>query len=155
MGKGCAATAKQKWPNISKELAKNLITIGNIPTPILTSSELPYDVLSFPVKPRTVVCNENKTNVVSHMRKQFKPGAVVPGWASVADLNIIKNSAEHLVNLAEDKKYKRIVIPRPGCGAGELNWELVKNVISPILDNRFYIITFPPRGLTKTHYHSL
>ena len=58
MGKGCAYVAKQRYPNIEKRLATNIISEGNIPTMLLSSSEnLPYDILSFPVKPKQVLLN--------------------------------------------------------------------------------------------------
>ncbi|MAG39689.1 hypothetical protein CMI41_01855 [Candidatus Pacearchaeota archaeon] len=142
MGRGCAAQAKSKWPTISRELATNLNVVGNIPSVLFLPSTLPYSVLSFPVKHEHVICNDDKTNVVTHMRSKFEPGQRVPGWASVADSDLIIQSAKHLVRLADTYSYQKIVVPRPGCGAGELNWEQIKPRIDRILDNRFYSITY-------------
>ena len=140
MGRGCAANAKKKWPGIDKELGTNILIIGNVPAHIHETEN--YSVLSFPVKPKYVICNADKSNVVAHMKKQFKPGNRVPGWAAVANIKIIESSAKKLVELADTYGYKKIVLPRPGCGAGELNWENVHPVISLILDERFEVITF-------------
>jgi len=142
MGRGCAAQAKNKWPTLPRELGTNIKTVGNIPSLLFSLAELPYNVLSFPVKPDHVLCNQDKTNVVKHMQPKFDPGMNVPGWAAVADLNLIKESAKALVILANTWNYNKIIIPRPGCGAGELSWENVKPSLSRILDDRFYSITF-------------
>lgn len=64
-------------------------------------------------------------------------------WYEKADINLICNSAIHVLELAEFEEWNKIVIPRPGCGNGGLNWETeVKPVLSPILDDRFVIISF-------------
>ena len=86
-GKGCASRAKSLWHDFDLELAKNIMTVGNVPSHILTKKN--YDILSFPVKPRTIRANEEKSNIVAHMRSRFKTGEIVPGWAAVAQTNII------------------------------------------------------------------
>ena len=139
-GKGCASRAKDLWPSFDLELAKNITTVGNIPTHVLTTKH--YDVLNYPVKPRSLICNQDKSNIVRHMQSRFKPGEVVPGWASIAQTDIIVRSARSLVNLANLMNYKKIVMPRPGCGAGELQWADVYPLIAPILDDRFEVITY-------------
>lgn len=79
------------------------------------------------------------------MRSRFNPGDWVPGWACVADEVIIKRSAEELVSFAGTYGWSQVILPRPGCGAGELSWEQVKPILTQVLDDRFYVITFPPR----------
>ena len=58
-----------------------------------------------------------------------------------ASLEIIETSAYQLVDLANNNPWNTIVLPRPGCGAGELSWEQVEPVVANILDDRFKIIT--------------
>jgi hypothetical protein len=63
-----------------------------------------------------------------------------------ADKVLIENSMKQLVNLANlpenKKKWKSIVIPRPGCGNGGLNWESeVKPILAGLLDERFIIVS--------------
>lgn len=140
MGKGCASRAKEKWSGIDKELGTNIITIGNVPAPLHETKN--YNVLSFPVKPKYIFCNKDKSNVVTHMRKRFNSGEKVPGWAAIANVKIIERSARKLIQLTNMLDYKNIILPRPGCGAGELNWLEVYDIISPILDDRFKVITF-------------
>jgi hypothetical protein len=97
-------------------------------------------IISFPVKP--VTGKSAGTNVVRHMRNQFPEGSTVPGWACVADLKIIKKSCKELVALTDKHGWKKVLLPRPGCGAGELQWAEVKKVIEKYLDNRFVSVTY-------------
>lgn len=115
MGRGCAKEAKDKCPNIENVLGTLLNHYSNV-VHILGKyrKDLPL-VLSFPVKHR---------------------------WSEKADLKLIKKSALELKLIADDHSWQKIIIPRPGCGAGGLDWcSQVKPVIKKILDDRFYIIT--------------
>ena len=58
-----------------------------------------------------------------------------------ADTGLIVKSCQELNKIAFEEKWNKIIIPRPGCGLGGLNWEDVKRVIEPILDDRFFIIS--------------
>lgn len=63
-------------------------------------------------------------------------------WRDKSDIELIKESARQLVHFCDTvaPKASKIIIPRPGCGNGELNWRDVKEILSPMLDDRFYII---------------
>lgn len=142
MGKGCAKEYVERVPNAPRLLAEALQTYGNRPNILSYDDVTQTHVLSFPVKPVGDRANANLSNVVKHMRSRFKPGDWVPGWACVADPRIIANSALELKQLADKYRWAEIVIPRPGCGAGELNWDALKPRLSSILDDdRFLIIT--------------
>ena len=144
MGRGCAHEATKRWEDIDTALGRHLNTRGNIVGLLVTSLAKPNPlyVMSFPVKPKSAACAPDHSNVVKHMRRQFKPGDSVPGWACVADPDLIINSAKQLVTIAERTGWTDIIIPRPGCGAGELSWEEIRPLLEPILDARFSIITF-------------
>ena len=62
-------------------------------------------------------------------------------WRDQASLFLIKASAKSLVKLANELQLDKVVLPRPGCGLGGLRWAVVKTVLEPILDDRFYVIT--------------
>lgn len=144
MGRGVAQQAKNRWPGIDKLLGSAIIQGGNHPYILGTFALQDHShvkVVSFPVKPVFEFCQNDKMNVVTHMRDQFKPGKFVPGWACVADINIIIESAITLQAVADEKKWQYIVLVRPGCGAGELDWATVEPHIAPYLDHCFYIIT--------------
>ena len=140
MGRGCAATAKQKFPNIASELGRNLLTVGNLPTQILSTED--YAVFSFPVKRKSALCQYDKSNVVGHMKDRFQSQQSVPGWALKADKNLIMSSAEGMMEWAEKLNLESVVIPRPGCGAGELVWEDIGPALHKILNDKFSCITF-------------
>lgn len=62
-------------------------------------------------------------------------------WRDNSDINLIKRSATELVKLIDNTAYKRVLMTRPGCGNGRLDWKDVKPAVQNILDNRF-IITY-------------
>lgn len=99
-------------PTISRILGKRILRDGNHVFVLATHNH--QAVVSFPVK---------------------------HSWWEQADSELIRRSAEELVVLANETGWKRIVIPRPGCGNGRLQWEDVKPLLS-CLDDRFEVISF-------------
>lgn len=61
-------------------------------------------------------------------------------WRERSDLDLIKRSALQLYVVAEAMGWNRVILPRPGCANGGLDWEVVKPVLQEILDERFWII---------------
>jgi hypothetical protein len=59
----------------------------------------------------------------------------------VPDLRLIERSCLELVELSDYKGWCRVVVPRPGCGAGGLEWHDVRKILARHLDDRFHIIT--------------
>lgn len=68
-----------------------------------------------------------------------------------ADLNLIEHSTKQLLQkvdslqllLRPENESIRILIPRPGCGLGNLKWENVKPILERYLcDDRFVIFSF-------------
>jgi hypothetical protein len=114
MGQGCALEANKRW-----KLAKKLgsLLLENTDELIrFTLKDEDYDVIAFPVKDH---------------------------WRDKADIAMITESALKLRTLANICQWKKVVIPRPGCGLGKLSWKTqVKPVLKPILDDRFFIIHF-------------
>jgi len=58
------------------------------------------------------------------------------------DPDIIRRSAMELVELADRCHWLEIILPRPGCGNGGLDWKDVRPRIEHILDDRFVVITY-------------
>lgn len=145
MGRGCAQEAATRWPKLPLELG--IATRQNGVRTMVIARHEEITIVSFPVKPAVGKALEDMSNVVGHMRNKFKPGSSVPGWALVADLHLIKTSAEQLARIVEANNWQYVVMPRPGCGAGELDWEEVRAVIEPCLPGDTYnIITWRKFG---------
>jgi len=142
MGRGCAKRAAELMPGLPGILGSHLNNhaVGN-----RVLAHGPWNgmcIVTFPVKDKHEHCMPDKSNVVRHMQKQFKPGDRVPGWACVARLDIIRQSALQLVEVANESSWNYIVLPRPGCGAGELEWLNIRHHLQRCLDDRFYVITY-------------
>ncbi len=117
---------------------------------------LPYHLVSFPTKP--TICGEEDVLPRYSGRRlpathwQLVPEQTYPehiknppmyaGWMARSSLDLIFKSARELDRIATDRKWEAVVLPRPGCGAGELNWAKVGPILSAILDDRFHAITF-------------
>ncbi len=56
------------------------------------------------------------------------------------ELSIIERSCRELVQLADEKQWQEIVVPRPGCGGGGLEWKDVSGIVARHFDNRFTLI---------------
>lgn len=114
MGRGCALEAKTRYPGIEYRIGSTIRGFGNHCHYITFG---PTKLFTFPVKHH---------------------------WREPADLELIKRSATELVALIDSfymSNDSTIVLPRPGCGNGQLLWEQVEPVLSPLLDDRFHVIT--------------
>jgi hypothetical protein len=114
MGRGCAREAADKFPGLAKELGELIEEFGNRVFALGGHGE--RYLYTFPVK---------------------------NNWWEIANLDLIERSTKQLFDLV-DKTYKdnTIVLPRPGCGNGKLEWKEVKPILERYLDDRFYVITF-------------
>lgn len=138
MGKGCAKKATYLFPTIAHKLGTLIGVKGNIPIALFHKNKT--WIYSFPVKPISDIFDGN--NAVRHMKYKFKIGQSIPGWACVAAPALIKQSAKLLTAFIDTTNWTDIIIPRPGCGAGELNWATIKPMLDQYLDDRFSSITF-------------
>ena len=114
MGKGFALQVSERFPGIAKFFGKRVQQQGNVPHlyrnyPLIKESY----IISLPTKHH---------------------------WRDPADIELIKSSIRLLVEIADRNLHlKRIGMTRPGCGYGGLDWNEVKAVIEPLLDDRFIV----------------
>lgn len=63
-------------------------------------------------------------------------------WKDKSSLELILESTKTLVTVTDCMGWNEVVLPRPGCSNGGLDWETeVKPLIEPLLDDRFTIIS--------------
>ena len=148
MGRGIAKQYKDCCSTAQKTLGENLIKYNNNMSILNFEPSTKTIVLSFPVKP-AFIDKYNKSLLVNHMQNKIKYGPM-PGWACKADLNIIEKSLKQLItiipilsNLYNINDYH---LPKLGCGAGELNWDvdvypLIKQYLEP-RPEKFYFWDF-------------
>ena len=141
LGLGCALEAATKYPWFPEALGISLKMHGlRVQAFKNLQYNMSYTLVSFPVKPAYVIANNMSTNIVSHKRWNYGTGVKAPGWAAVADLDLLKRSSHELMELIGLNQWQCVVMVRPGVGAGELTWDEVKTVIEPILDNRVVVV---------------
>lgn len=63
-------------------------------------------------------------------------------WWEDSDISLIERSTQELVAIVNEIGWDSVVLPRPGCSNGRLEWDEVKPVLEKYLDDRFEIITF-------------
>lgn len=158
MGRGTAGEAKRRWPGIERLLGEKLRSYGNrvhqltqaspegITLPLGWMSPrvvVPYHIFSFPTKPEVV----NDAELLISQYRRAHEGHVedlnLPGWMAKSDLELIQESAWELRHLVEKQGIQSVVVPRPGCSAGERDWdtEVRPRLVEPFKDDRFFIIT--------------
>lgn len=119
MGKGIALEATKRFAFIANDLGLYLRKYGNRP---------------FNMGKRVDMLTNKYVNVITFPTKH--------DWHDRSDIELIRTSAMHLVNMADKFKFGTIYLPRPGCANGGLSWEqLVRPTIAPILDDRFVIVS--------------
>lgn len=62
-------------------------------------------------------------------------------WHESADLELIRCSAIDLMQLVDPMAWTTVLLPRPGCGNGRLQWDQVREVIAPLLDDRIAVVS--------------
>lgn len=111
MGRGCALELRDAVPGIDVRLAGLVKRHGNRTMRIGRANG--SDLASLPVKHH---------------------------WKEGADPDLIVRSVKQLVEVADKFRYRKVAIPRPGCGNGRLQWPEIKELIAPLLDDRFTVV---------------
>ena len=148
MGAGVAKLAKEHFPGLPMVTGLRIKMFGHavhlltrdkyVEAPLLAGVRVPYHIISFPTKPGKIYPDEDRNQVLPRYR--HKADKTLPGWMGYANLNIIKHSSEELVELTDKQEWGRVCLPRVGCGFGGLDWEEVRDILSPVFNDRFVIV---------------
>lgn len=122
MGKGIAKDFNQKFSGLALEWGKRTKSYGLI---CHVSKRLLSD---YPTSIKDV-------HLISLPTKY--------NWEKPSDPHLIESSIQQLVRLADHLDLKCILMTRPGCGNGGLNWDdLVQQIqLDKYLDDRFIVIS--------------
>jgi hypothetical protein len=116
MGAGIAKEANNFYPGLAKALGEFICIGGNRVHPLYFDNTWEQLILSFPVK---------------------------HNWWEKADMELIRKSCQELIEYLDvTKPLQNVLLPRPGCGNGKLQWKDVKREIKPLLDDRITVVTF-------------
>jgi hypothetical protein len=116
MGAGIALEAKMKFPSLPEIWGKEVKKRGM--GPVFAVSELEnvnYSIISFPTK---------------------------YDWRTPSSIDLIMGSCRILKRVSDERGWDRILVPRPGCQNGKLEWSFVRSKISKILDDDRFVIVF-------------
>jgi len=122
MGAGVAKIFRDKFSGLDSLAGEIVNKRGSICQIAAIGYEIPDNIL-----PRAL-------NIVAFPTKYH--------WKDPSDALLIEQSAKQLVELADFSGWKAVYLPRPGCANGGLKWAFVKQILEPILDDRFIITTF-------------
>lgn len=111
MGAGQAKTALESFNGIDKRLGKKISATGNHVYKLGRTGN--GVVFSYPTKEH---------------------------YDNDADMDLVIQSAKELLLLVNENNLQNVLLPRPGCGLGKLNWTDVKKELAKILDERFIIV---------------
>jgi len=154
-GKGCAFQFRVFEPLFQIILGQKLRLFGN--NVHLIGKYNDTTIFTFPVKPHSLVVKDPEKDIVSKQAHRFKKGDKAPGYICKARLDIIEKSLKQLLTLMTIHKFNSVLLPRVGCGNGELNWFGVLEVFKKVIGTkqkfyeRIHIASFtsPPKPLTE------
>lgn len=114
MGGGIAKEAVERYPDIDDYYGKLVWLRGNSVWVYRKETDDPA-IISFPTK---------------------------HDWRDPSDLDLIVESTDKLVALADRMHLVKVGLPRPGCGLGGLHWRDVAPILEERLDDRFTVVSF-------------
>lgn len=82
---------------------------------------------------------KSRGNVVSKLTDQLYSFPVKEHWADRASIRLIKKSLERLKEIIKEKPDLVYILPRPGCGNGNLKYKHVRPLLVDLPDNVWII----------------
>jgi hypothetical protein len=160
MGAGIAKEAKERYPELPHNVAFIYDNFGfdthilmtehltKMKNNILTGINITH-IIGFPTKPAWVRVNKTRSNILPYYRTLpfVFAGKDIPGYMGYSDLELIKKSAKYLKKKIELAGFwNRVILPKPGCSHGGLQWNNVKEALKEIGLYQMKEITFIEKG---------
>ena len=118
MGAGVARAAADRYPGIDQRLGGLLGERGNEVHILHRAGAEPWA--------------DEQRSLLAYPTKNH--------WREPSDLELMVAGARRLDQLASENGWQRVIMPRPGCGLGGLDWNReVRPALAPLLDDRFLI----------------
>jgi len=136
MGRGVALQAARSWYGLQKLLGTKLSKKGNR-VRVLTKNDAAVPYLSLPRRTDPLLVAV-PWHIVSFPVKYH--------WKDKADLELIETSCKQLNKLILKRNWRRVLLPKPGCGNGGLNWKKeVRKIVKSYFgkSNKVVIVTEP------------
>lgn len=118
MGRGCAKEARDRFRGIDTIIGTFVTRFGNRCFKLAMGSQAD---------------GSDRWHLVTFPTKHDDP-------QEESDPMLIAESAEQLVDMADKFGWTEVVVPRPGCGNGGLDWVDVRELLVDVLDDRFVIV---------------
>lgn len=152
MGRGCAREAAERFSShkLPSQLGQELREKGNhvflFKLALLDGTDAALlEIVSITEKPADALVSMLRT-VIESPKFSLVTFPVKHHWREEADRILIAQSVVELQGLTDEMGWKRVAMPRPGCGNGRLPWDGedgVKKILWPHLDERFIVVTQP------------
>ena len=94
---------------------------------------------------------KSRKNIVSHLTAQLYSFPVKEHWADRANMRLIKRSVSSLKEMIKENPNLVYILPRPGCGNGNLKWKNVKPLLEDLPDNVWVICDWNDPQWEKEH----
>lgn len=125
MGAGIAKVFAKKYPTLAKDFGKTVLQMrakGYVPNVFLAH------------EPTLKPTREYSPRIVYFATKD--------DWRKPSTLEIIEESLKQLTKLSRLNTWDKVVLPKPGCSNGGLDWkEQVRPLCEKYLDDRFIVIS--------------
>jgi len=98
-----------------------------------------FSVVPFQIQPRYIY---DRDDMLAYYVRHFKSQRRYSGHYAFPIRDLVVQSAQALVRLANRRCWSRVVLPRPGCWAGALSWECLADELGDVLDDRFTVLQY-------------
>ena len=150
MGRGCAAEAARRWPELPAEWGRHVHDREYVPTAEGVRTRVCLDESLFPDTARGLIAFPVKAREHTNIPDgtEGHPGwmcgnRVRSTWCRVEVMRLILANLRGLVSCARVLRASAVAMPRLGCGFGGLSWLDVSPWLAACLDDRFVVYGLP------------